>query len=374
MAEDSVKTESVETETAEVKEEQTTPQEEKASKSKQKPQKESATEKKAKKADAKKKAQLKKEWADSIITSKRVKREEKRSKLKQAMLILLVSTLIITSIVYVMLLFVNENNVRITASSGDVGQSISLSMDNELWTPFLNCDGPSEMKDISYNPIYSRPDPLKGGIPVPTIESAQQLLLAEEPTLGAVSTDEYIAFMFMLRNDSNADVKVQASMYLDYNDKGLEKAIRVMWGTAFRNSAETNVKVFAALSDNQRLDGTNINVGRTAEDGYIEYIAYPVGSDRPSYSLTDYEQDLQGSASAEAKIAGYRATTPFYSDEYVFHYADDNPNDDGKPIVVKQGDIMYCYLAIWIEGSDFECVDRVLGGYVKMGIDFVAVM
>ncbi len=370
MAEDSVKTESVETETAEVKEEQSAPQEEKASKSKQKPQKESAAEKKAKKADAKKKAQLKQEWVDSIITSKRVKREEKRSKLKQAMLILLVSALIITSVVYVMLLFINENNVRITASSGDAGQSISLSMDNETWTPFLNCDGPSDMKDVSYNPIYSRPDPLTGALIVPNKLVAEQMLLAEEPVLGIHQSNEFISYMFMLRNDSNADVKVQASMYLEYNNKGLEKAIRVMWGTAFRNSTSADVKVYAALSDNERLEGTNINLGRTAEEGYLEYISYPMGSDRPSYDLKEYEKTLTG----QDQVDGYEATIPFYNEDYVFHFADDNPNESEKSIVVKQGDILYCYLAIWIEGSDFECVDRVLEGYVKMGIDFVAVM
>ncbi len=368
MAEENVQAQSAqEQQTPEVQSEQTKP--EKASKSKEKAPKESSADKKAKKADAKKKAQLQKEWENSIITSKRVKREEKRSKLKQAMLVLLVSALIITSIVYVMLLFIDENNVRITASSGDVGQSISLSMDNEYWTPFLNCDGPSEMRDVSYNAIYNRPDTTTGAIAVPTLSVAEGLLMAEEPQLGSLSSSEFISFMFMLRNDSNDDVKVQASMYLDYNDKGLEKAIRVMWGTTLRNSETTDVKVFAALSDNERLAGTAINEGRSAEDGYLEYIAYPLGSDRPSYDLAGYEDTL-----TPADIeAGYSATTPFYSGEYVFHYADENEEEANKALVVPHGEIMYCYVAIWIEGSDFDCVDNALGGYVKMGIDFIAV-
>ncbi len=369
MAEENVQTQTADEQQTQEVQQQQAPADQKQSKSKENAPKESKADKKAKKADTKRKAQLKKEWEDSILTSKRVKREEKRNKLKHVMLVLLVSTLIITSIVYVMLLFINENNVRITASSGDVGQSISLSMDNELWTPYLNCDGPNEMRDISYNPIYNRPDTTTGAQAVPTVEVAEQMLKADEPQLGSTTNQEFISFMFMLRNDSNDDVKIQASMHLEYNDKGLEKAIRVMWGTSLRNSATTDVKVFAALSDNERLASTAINEGRTAEEGYIEYVAYPMGSFVPSYDLDAYEQNL----TQEDKDAGFVATTPFFSGEYVFHYAEENPNAEDKALVVPQGEIMYCYVAIWIEGSDFECIDNALGGYVKMGIDFIAV-
>lgn len=97
---------------------------------------------------------LEKEWEDSIVASKKVKREEMRRKLKRAMLILLVFSLITTSVVYIMLLFVQENNIRITASNRNKEKSISLSMDNDFWTPYLNAEGPEHMWNISYDVRY----------------------------------------------------------------------------------------------------------------------------------------------------------------------------------------------------------------------------
>lgn len=80
---------------------------------------------KIRRCDQKGASPLEKEWEDSIVASKKVKREEMRRKLKRAMLILLVFSLITTSVVYIMLLFVQENNIRITASNRNKEKSIS---------------------------------------------------------------------------------------------------------------------------------------------------------------------------------------------------------------------------------------------------------
>ncbi|MBQ3754850.1 MAG: hypothetical protein II867_01645, partial [Clostridia bacterium] len=54
-----------------------------------KPAKESKADKQAAKDAKKEKAQLQKEWEDSIVSNKRVKREEFRRKFKRALLFLL---------------------------------------------------------------------------------------------------------------------------------------------------------------------------------------------------------------------------------------------------------------------------------------------
>jgi type IV secretory pathway VirB10-like protein len=110
-------------------------------------------EKAAAREAAKNKSKRQKEWEDSLVANKRVKREEMKRKMKRAMLILLVFSLILTSVVYIMLLFIDENNIRITASSKD-DKSISLSFDKVTWTPYLDVDGPDNMWNISYNPVY----------------------------------------------------------------------------------------------------------------------------------------------------------------------------------------------------------------------------
>ena len=334
--------------------------------------------------DAKKsQSQLKKEWEDSIVASKKVKREESRRKLKRVMLILLVFSLIVTSVVYVMLLFIQENNVRITASSNNREKSISLSIDNEYWTPYLNANGPEHMWDVSYNKLYKRE-------PLHTISEVKQMLSADKVELGEMNGEKFIRFTFMLKNTGSDNTKIDYEMTLDYDKYNLQNAVRVMWGESFKNETldetrKTDVKVYAALSNNQRLYGTNANfwkvgdvyngvelkegddkVGqrRTKEDGFVEYVAYPVGSDNASFDLLKYENDMYADSDsyAQAIEGGYFATTPYYDKDYVFK----------RSTTMDKGDIMYCYVCIWLEGSDFDCIDARLGGYCKIGLNFTA--
>lgn len=325
---------------------------------KEKEPKQSKADKKAAKDAKKEKAQIQKDWENSIVTNKRVKREEMRRKLKRAMLFMLVVALIITSVVYIMLLFLDENNVRITASSTK-GKAISLSMDNEVWSPYLNGKGPDNMRDLSYNKIYAREE-------IPTVEEVRDILLDNENfTLGNIVKDGYICFTFLLRNDGSEAAAIDAEMTLEYDDvRNLQNSVRVLWGTSFRNHSEnTNVDIYAALSHNNRLYGTFANTGRTVEDGFIEYVSYPVGSDQPTFDMINYENELISSDDYLDQVrAGYFETKPFHDDEHVFQYQD----------TLDGGDIMFCYVCIWIEGSDFDCVDSALGGYCKLNINFNA--
>ena len=344
--------------TAEAETPETPAEEPKQKGKKEKAPKESKADKKAAKDAKKEKAQLQKDWENSIVTNKRVKREERRRRLKRAMLFMLVVALIITSVVYIMLLFLDENNVRITASSTK-GKAISLSMDNDVWSPYLNGKGPDNMKDLSYNKIYAREE-------IPTVEDVRAILNDTESfEPGSQIKEGYICFSFLLRNDGAESVAIDAEMTLEYDDvRNLQNSVRVLWGTSFRDHPEnTNVDIYAALSNNNRLYGTMINTGREAEDGYIEYVSYPVGSDQSSFDMINYENQLIASDDyLEVVRSGYFEMIPFYNDEYVFKYED----------TLSGGDIMYCYVVIWIEGSDFDCVDSALGGYVKLNINFTA--
>ena len=214
--------------------------------------------------DAKKsQSQLKKEWEDSIVASKKVKREESRRKLKRVMLILLVFSLIVTSVVYVMLLFIQENNVRITASSNNREKSISLSIDNEYWTPYLNANGPEHMWDVSYNKLYKRE-------PLHTISEVKRMLSADKVELGEMNGEKFIRFTFMLKNTGSDNTKIDYEMTLAYDKFDLQNAVRVMWGESFKNETldetrKTDVKVYAALSNNQRLYGTNANYWKVGD-------------------------------------------------------------------------------------------------------------
>lgn len=189
---------------------------------------------------------MKKEWEDSIVASKKVKREEMRRKLKRAMLILLVFSLITTSVVYVMLLFVQENNIRITASNRNKEKSISLSMDNDFWTPYLNADGPEHMWNISYDVRYKTEQ-------LDTIAKVAEMLEADEVQLGTQNGEQFIRFVFMLKNTGNEAAHINYEMTLEFDKHKLHDAVRVMWGQSFKNETvelekNTDVEIYAALS------------------------------------------------------------------------------------------------------------------------------
>ncbi len=320
-------------------------------------------------------AKMRREWENSITTNKKVKREEMRRKLKKAMLFMLVFALIVTSIVYIMLLFINENSVRITASSQDNSQSISLSFDNDHWTPYLNAQGPTHIWDVSYSAEYGRE-------PIDTKDDVRNMLEAENVPVGTNNGENFIRFVFMLRNNGGADVTIDYEMTLENDkDSGLQKALRVMWGESFKNpldeevtdpsdpsfNSRTTVEVYAATSDNPKLANLGNNSRRDPEQGYLEYVAYPTGSDSPDYDWTESFGSLLdtpgGMTREQATEYGYIVSTKEFADNNVVFR-------DTK--MLARGDIMYCYVCIWLEGSDFDCVDSALGGFVSLGINFVA--
>ncbi|MEG2450955.1 MAG: hypothetical protein RSB09_04380, partial [Clostridia bacterium] len=293
------------------------------------------TEKKGAKARVKSKSREKRDWEDGLVSTKRVKREERRRNLKKAMVLLLVFSIITTSVVYVMLMFIQENNIRITASSSDDNKAITLSMDNISWTPYLDALGPDYMRDLSYNPIYGREK-------IPTVDEAITLVSANE-TIGNRCGKEYIAFGFMLRNNStgSVDLPISYKMTLTSNEKKLENTIRVMWAESYSRpeagSPEPNCKIYAAASDNDRLAVLASNKDKKKGE-YIEKIAYPLGSDNignANYDLYAYENNPLVTDKIKHDN-GFFDTVPFASSDRIFENSS----------TLHAGEILYVYVSV----------------------------
>ena len=335
-------------------------------------------EKKEAREAAKNKSKAQKAWEDSIVANKRVKREEINRKLKKAMLIILIFSLIITSTVYIMLLFIDENNVRITATN-TIDKSISLSFDGEKWTPYLDVDGPDNMWNISYDPTYKTET-----IPPSIAEVEKMLKEGSEGLLvgGNKSKPNLIEFCFYLRNTSKVMVPYTYEMSLEANDKGLEDSMRVMWTTHVIGTSgdradrpQTQTNVYAALSDDERLQWNN----------GVEMIAYPAGSEKftaeqmefyfygMSYnSVTnnyqEFDEELRDgtgkyiydNAREYLTTTGFVPTKPFYNDEFVLQ----------ETSYLDTSEMACIYVCVWIEGSDLDCTDSALDGYVTLSIKF----
>ncbi len=355
-----------------------------------KSRKELKEEKALEKEQEKEIARYKKEWEQSLIASKRVKREEIKRKLKKALLILLVISLLITSTVYVMLLFIEANNVRITASSAGE-KTISLSFDKEHWSPYLDIDGPSEMTNVSYSLAYP-----EAHAQIPTVAEmkalTENMLFDANAKGGDSSKSNVIEFSFFLENTSEQDIPLFYQMNLACDKHGLQDTIRVAWVESNNMLIpETDARIYASRSTDPRMSWSKVDaLGNTYEDGGVEYIAYPVGSDNPTSwganRLYQYlEKDCEYNAitgtyspyevpaaykeedvEPEVQLAnfkndyGYLLTVPFQDDEHVF----------SKERILARGDMLCIYVCIWIEGSDLDCTDAKIGGYVTLSVDF----
>ena len=323
---------------------------------------------------AKEKAQ--KEWEDSIIANKRVKRELTRKKVTRVLALILVLSLLLTSVVYVMLLFIEENSIRITANSKDE-RTISLSSDGDIWAPKLNVEGPEFMWNISYNPEYT----VKGisEQAVPSYESLVDMISStsqDESINGMISTkkDSYIAFSFMLKNTSELmteNINFAIRMYVEASGSkrkyGLVDAIRVMWIEEFGNLAdhiedEKHSGVYATATSNEEVVNMQYQLfNMTDEDGnklekVPEKWAYPykmVDDAKKKLDLTYNwdENDVQN---------GFKDTIPFASNDTIFEY---------ESYLVPE-EVVRFIVVVWVEGSDFDCNDDVLESYVSLGIDF----
>ena len=336
-------------------------------------------EKQAAREAAKNKSKAQKAWEDSIVANKRVKREEINRKLKKAMLIILIFSLVVTSTTYIMLLFIDENNVRITATN-TIDKSISLSFDKENWTPHLDVDGPDNMWNISYNPTY------KTATMPPSIAQVEKTL-QEGGEAGLVGGNQskanLIEFCFYMRNTCEVLVPYTIEMALESNDKGLENSLRVMWtshviGTNAEREdrPQTQTNVYASLSTDERL----------AYNGGVEKIAYPAGSERFTAEQFEYYskgkvqntdgnfvemdrelRDGEGNyiykdIDEYLRTTGYVDTVPFANEDYVIQ--DQSYLDTAETVCF--------YVCIWIEGSDLDCTDSALDGYVTLSIKFTA--
>lgn len=355
-------------------------------------------EKEAAREAQKEKSRRQKEWEDSLVANKRVKREETRRKFKRALMVLLVFSLILTSVVYIMLLFIEENNIRITASSKN-DKSIELSFDRDNWSPFLDVKGPEDMWNVSYDPTYEQGDVLT----LSAIESKLRAY-AENPDQNAISGNHsrsnIIEFCFFLRNSGSERVQYNAEMLLSSNDEGLEDAIRVAWGEGFYGTnaeqpdrAQYDVRCYAAPSDREVLSFSQTDgKGNVYEQGGVEKIAYPAWTSGKWDSATKapcteeqlqkYEQGLvlntvtgnyqevslldkkgeqiYDTANDYLLATGYQNTIPFVGNDCVF--------DDVS--YLNAGETLCVYVAIWIEGSDFDCGDNAIDGYVTLSINF----
>ena len=290
--------------------------------------------------------QLRKE-NEYIIKNKRVRRQSRRRTVVIILLVFLLIISLLAGATYAIMQFVNESNFRVTVShTGSAWLSLSKDYDFTNPTSVLDVSAPKNMDnctlcnylDHKLKDIYNT----NGGY--------------ED-----VGTEYYfIATSFYLKNTSAEAISYREIITLDRTMKGMEKAIRVMVIKDIEPPDDEDfgtITVYAAPKSN--ADGNYI---KDANGNYIPEEVVPPGGAMRAYkprTIADYE----GFSFNDEDITedGIWLTKPFLGDGYVM-------NSELYPLEV--GQVIKYTVVIWLEGQDEQCVDGILGGQVKLAVEF----
>ena len=278
--------------------------------------------------------QLRKE-NEYIIKNKRVRRQ---SRFRTIIIILLVFLLIVALLAgatYAIMQFVDESNFRVTVShTGTAWLSLSKDYDFTHPTSVLDVTAPQNMDNCTLCNYLDH--------------KLLEIYETDGSYQGEGTKDYFIATSFYLKNTSNEPISYKEIITLDRSMKGMDKAIRVL-----------------VIKDIEPPDdgdfGTITVYAAPKEDGTLEEVVPPGGAMsayRPK-TIGDYE----GFSFNDEDIRedGVWMTKAFLGGGYVM-------NSDFYPL--EMGEVIKYTIVIWLEGQDEQCVDDILGGQVKIAVEF----
>ena len=290
--------------------------------------------------------QLRKE-NEYIIKNKRVRRQSRR---RTAVIILLVFLLIVALLAgatYAIMQFVDESNFRVTVSqTGTAWLSLSRDYDFTNPTSVLDVSAPKNMDNCTLCNY---------------IDHSLLDIYHSDGAYESEGTEYYfIATSFYLKNTSDVPISYREIITLDRTMKGMEKALRVMIIKDIEPPDDNDygtITVYAA----PKSDASGRTLTDEAGNPLREEVVPPGGS------LTAYKprtiSDYDGFSFNDEDIRedGVWMAKPFLGNGYVM-------NSQLYPLEV--GQIIKYTIVIWLEGQDQQCVDDILGGQVKLAVEF----
>ena len=283
-----------------------------------------------------------------IIKNKRVRRQSRR---RTAIIILLVFLLIMALLAgatYTIMNFVDETNFRVSVShTGSAWLSLSKDYDFTNPTSVLDVSAPKNMDNCTLCNYIDH--------------KLLDIYNTDGSYQGEGTEDYFIATSFFLKNTGSEAISYREIISLDRTMKGMDQAIRVMVIKDLEPPEDSDfgtITVYAAPKCD--ADGT---IMRDEQEKPIPEEVVPAGGAFKGYkpqSILDYE----GFTFNEEDIRedGVWMTKPFLGDGYVLNNTAEPPLEPGQ--VIKYT------VVIWLEGQDEQCVDDILGGQVKLAVEF----
>lgn len=256
---------------------------------------------------------------DDIIKNKKIRAASKRRTATTVIIIFLICALLLTGAAWGTIAFIDANSMRVVVEKNNVGDiSISKTADFSSPSTVLKMNGPEDISNITYDWIL------------------KDEVLGKE---GDHHGDNYIAYSFFLKNVSDSDILFKSSIMLNYVSKDIERAVRIV-----------------VIEDEEKATCYAV----TRSDGSPEYIAYDTDSKETQKPLPLGDSRLD-------ELLGTNVTTPFSTDE---------PKDNNV-LVFESADTFLAVeevkkftVLIWLEGSDSDCVDSIIGAKVNFEYNF----
>ena len=283
-----------------------------------------------------------------IIKNKNIRR---RTRLRAVIIILLVLLLIMAILggaAYSIMQFVNETNFRVSVShTGTAWLSLSKDYDFTNPTSVLDVSAPQNMDNCTLCNYIDH--------------QLLDIYNSNGSYEGDGTKDYFIATSFYLKNSGDEQVDYREIITLDRTMKGMEKAIRVMVIKDIEPPEDSNfgkITVYAA----PKCDAEGNTLYDENEQPIPEEVVPPGGAFngyRPR-SILSYEGFEFNDE--DIREDGVWMTKPFLGDGYVI-------NNTAEPALAP-GQVIKYTIVIWLEGQDEQCVDEILGGQVKLAVEF----
>ncbi len=282
-----------------------------------------------------------------VIKNKRVRRQSRRRTAVIILTLFLSVIAILAGVVYAIMQFVDDSQFRISVSQ--TGTSwLTLSKDYDFTNPtsVLDVSAPKTMDnctlcnylDVMLEDIYQSKGSYK----------------AEE------SDELFVATSFYLKNSGEKAISYRESITLDRAMKGMEKALRILVIKDIEPPDDDqygDLVVYAAPKCDQN--------GKTIVDeegNPVREEVVPPGNGMTAYTpkrIAAYDKFNISSEDLDENGVWY--TQPFLGNGYVV-------NSELFPL--EPGQIIKYSVVIWLEGQDEQCIDAILGGQVKLAVEF----
>ena len=283
-----------------------------------------------------------------IIKNKAVRR---RARIRTIIIILLVFLLIMAilgGVTYSIMQFVEESNFRVSVShTGTAWLSLSKDYDFTNPTSVLDVSAPQNMDNCTLCNYLDH--------------KLNDIYYTDGSYEGEGTKEYFIATSFFLKNTGDAAVAYREIISLDRTMKGMDKAIRVMVIKDLETPSDDDlgtITVYAA----PKCDAEGNTLYDEAGNPILEEVVPPGGSFSAYKPQTLAAYEGFKFNPEDIREDGVWMTKAFAGDGYVINNTAEPPLEPGQ--------IIKYTVVIWLEGQDEQCVDDILGGQVKLAVEF----